>query len=126
MTFTSLIAFLRYNRYPAKILPGDSLTYLLGSIVATGVVVGNMERAGMIIMIPFILQGILKFYSLFKMKKFASDLGILQKDGSIKSKYGKKIYSLTHIVMNLGRFSEKQIAIILICVQIIFSMLIFF
>jgi len=125
VAFMSLLAFLRYNWYPAKILPGDSLTYLLGSIVATGVIVGNIERAGMIIMIPFIFQGILKFYSLFKTKHFASDLGILQKGGSIKSRYGKKIYSLTHVVMGLGRFSEKQITIILIFVQIIFSILIF-
>ena len=43
-TFAALIAFLKYNWYPAKILPGDSLTYLLGSIVAVGVIVGNMEK----------------------------------------------------------------------------------
>jgi len=126
VSFVSLLAFLRYNWYPAKILPGDSLTYLLGSIVAAGVIVGNIERAGIIVMTPFIIQGILKFYSLMKMKGFASDLGVLQKDGSIKSKYGKNIYSLTHVAMNLGRLSEKQIAIILICIQMVFSILIFF
>jgi len=125
VTSAALVAFLKYNWYPAKILPGDSLTYLLGSIVASGVIVGNIEKVGLIIMLPFIFQGILKFYSLFKMKKFASDLGELQKDGSIKSKYGKNIYSLTHIVMNFGRLSEKQIVSILICIEIIFSILIF-
>ncbi len=125
VAFTSLVAFLRYNWYPAKILPGDSLTYLLGAIVVTGVIVGNIEKAGIIVMIPFFIQGILKFYSLFKTKHFASDLGVLQKDGTIKSKYGGKIYSLTHAIMNLGGFSEKQIAIILIFMQIAFSILIF-
>ncbi len=124
VAFTALFAFLRYNRYPARILPGDSLTYLLGAMVASGVIVGNLERAGVIIMLPFIFQGILKFYSLLKLKKFASDLGVLQSDGTIKSRYGNEIYSLTHIVMR-GRFNEKQIMMILVLMQVLFSLLIF-
>jgi len=31
ITFCALLAFLLFNKYPAKILPGDSLTYLLGA-----------------------------------------------------------------------------------------------
>lgn len=117
VSFAALVAFLRYNWHPAKILPGDSLTYLLGATVAAGVIVGNMEKIGIIVMMPFILQGILKFYSLLKMKKFASDLGSLQKDGTIKSKYGKKIYSLTHLVMRIKPMKEKQITMSLMVVQ---------
>ncbi len=119
-TFVSLLPFLKYNWYPAKILPGDSLTYLLGAIVAVGVIVGNMEKIGIIVMIPFILQGILKFYSKVRLGEFASDLGVLQKDGTIKPKY-KGTYSLTHLVMKLGNFREYQIALILIFIQIVFT-----
>lgn len=122
-TFASLLAFIKFNWYPAKILPGDSLTYLLGSIVAVGVMVGNMEKIGLIVMTPFLVQGILKFYSLIKRKSFASDLGILQKDGTVKSKYGKGVYSWTHMIMNFGRFSEKQITIFLIFIQIVFAVI---
>ena len=122
-TFASLLAFIKFNWYPAKLLPGDSLTYLLGSIVAAGVIVGNMEKIGLIVMTPFIIQGILKFYSLIKRRGFASDLGVLQKDGSIKSKYGRNVYSWTHMVMNFGRFSERQITIFLIIIQIIFAII---
>jgi UDP-N-acetylglucosamine--dolichyl-phosphate N-acetylglucosaminephosphotransferase len=125
-TFASLIAALKYNFFPAKILPGDSLTYILGAVVATGAIVGNIEKATVITMMPFIIQGILKFYGLYKIKHFPSDMGILQKDGSIKSKYGNKIYSLTHVFMNLGNFTEKQIVIALILVQVFFSSLIYF
>jgi UDP-N-acetylglucosamine--dolichyl-phosphate N-acetylglucosaminephosphotransferase len=120
-TAGALFAILRYNFYPAKILSGDSLTYTLGAIVAVGAILGNMEKVTIVVMIPFLIQGILKFYSFFKLKHFASDMGILQKDGTIKSKYGKKIYSLTHIVMNLGNFTEKQIVLILIFIQIVFA-----
>lgn len=120
-TFAALVAILKYNFFPAKILPGDSLTYVLGAVVAIGAIVGNIEKAAVITMLPFIFQGILKFYSFYKLKHFPTDMGILQKDGTIKSKYGKKIYSLTHVVMNLGNFTERQIVLIFIFIQIVFS-----
>jgi len=118
--FASLLAFLKYNWYPARILPGDSLTYLLGSAVVAGIIIGNMEKAGIIVMIPFLIQGALKFYSHIKLGAYASDLGVLQRDGTIKSRYGKKIYSWTHLVMNMGKLNERQIALILIFVQVLF------
>ena len=121
-TTGSLLPFLKYNWYPAKILPGDSLTYLLGVIVAAGVIIGNMERVGIIVMTPFIVQGLLKFYSKLRLGEFASDLGVLKNDGTVKPKYNK-IYSLTHIVMRIGNFSEAQITLILILVQVIFTAL---
>ena len=120
--FASLLPFLKYNWYPAKILPGDSLTYLLGVIVAAGVIIGNMERVGIIVMTPFIIQGLLKFYSKLRLGEFASDLGDLQNDGTVKPKYNK-IYSLTHIIMRMGDFKESQVTLILILVQALFTAL---
>jgi len=120
-TLFALIGFLRFNWYPAQILPGDSLTYCLGAVVASGIIIGNMERAGVIIMIPFIFEFILKLISKFK----ASCLGKLRKDGKLDPPYGKKIYSWTHVIMNLGKLTEKQVTLILILIQIIFGLLIF-
>jgi UDP-N-acetylglucosamine--dolichyl-phosphate N-acetylglucosaminephosphotransferase len=117
----ALIGFLKFNFYPAKILSGDSLTYCLGAVVASGVIVGNMERAGIIALTPFMIEFLLKLISGFK----ASCLGKLRKDGKLDSPYGKKIYSITHIIMNLGRFSERQVTIILILIEVFFSLLIF-
>jgi len=122
ISVASLLAFIKYNWYPAKILPGDSLTYLLGSIVATGVIVGNMEKIGVIIMIPFFIEFLLKMRSRFK----AKSTGKLKANGTIESLYGRSIYSLTHIVMNLGKLTEKQIVIILIFIQVFFAVLPFF
>ena len=115
----ALIGFLKYNWFPAKILSGDSLTYCLGAVVVAGVIIGNMERAGIITMTPFIIEFLLKLRSKFK----SSCLGKLRKDGKLDPPYGKKIYSWTHIIMNLKNFTEKQVTIILILIQIIFSLL---
>jgi len=121
ISFASLLGFIKYNWYPAKILPGDSLTYLLGSIVASGVIVGNMEKVGVIVLTPFIIEFFLKARARFK----ASCLGKLRKDGRLDPPYGKEIYSLTHVIMNLGKFYEYQVTLILILIVSIFSLIIF-
>lgn len=121
VTFAALVGFIRYNWYPAKILPGDSLTYLLGSIVAAGVIVGNMERAGIIVMLPFIIEFFLKLRVRFK----ATCLGKLRKDGKLDPPYGRKVYSWTHLIMNLRPMTEKQVTILLIAIQLCFVIIIF-
>lgn len=122
-TFAALVAIIKFNWYPAKILSGDSLTYVLGAVVAIGAIIGNMEKAAIITMVPFIVQGILKFYARYKLYQFPTDMGILQKDDTIKSKYGNSIYSWTHLAMKLGNLTEQKIVASLIFIQIIFSIL---
>jgi len=121
-TFASLLVIFKFNFYPAKILAGDSLTYTLGAVVAASAIIGRLQRATLLTMIPFLIQGILKFYSYYKMGRYASDLGILQKDGTIKSKYDK-IYSWTHFVMKLGNMTERKIVLIMIGIQVLFSII---
>ncbi len=118
----SLLAFILFNWYPAKILPGDSLTYLIGSLIASGVIIGNMEKLGLILLTPFIIELFLKL----RARLNATSLGKLGSDGKVYSPYGKNVYSLTHLVMNMGRFTEKQVAIILISFQLIVSVVGFY
>jgi UDP-N-acetylglucosamine--dolichyl-phosphate N-acetylglucosaminephosphotransferase len=119
VTLAALVGFIKFNWYPAKILPGDSLTYLLGSMVAAGVIVGNTERSGILVMLPFIIEFFLKLRSKFN----ASCLGKLRNDGKLDPPYGKKVYSWTHILMNLRPMTEKQVTILLILIQICFAVL---
>lgn len=119
IAFAALVGFIRYNWYPARILPGDSLTYLLGSIVAAGVIVGNMERSGVIMMLPFVIEFFLKLRVKFK----TTCLGKLRKDGKLDPPYGRRIYSWTHAVMNLRPLTEKQVTILMILVQLCFTIL---
>lgn len=109
----ALIAFLKYNWYPAKIMPGDSLVYMIGATVAVIAIIGNMERFALIAFAPWFLELILKLRN-FKAENF----GVLQKDGTLKAPY-KKTYSLTHVVMKLGRFKEYQVTLVLIFCEII-------
>lgn len=116
IALAALIGYIRYNWYPAMILPGDSLTYFLGGIVATSIILGNIESYGVIVMTPFIIEFFLKARSKFR----ASSLGKLQKNGKLKAPYGKKIYSLTHLIMNVGeQKTEKQVVFWMIFIEAI-------
>ena len=114
------LAFILENWYPAKILPGDSLTYLLGAVYVSIAVVANIERFAALVFLPWIAEFVLKARGRFK----NTSLGKLQKDGTLKSQY-KKNYSLTHLVMNNGKFTEKQITKILIGAEILISLFAF-
>ncbi|MEM1577835.1 MAG: glycosyl transferase family 4 [Candidatus Pacearchaeota archaeon] len=118
----SLIAFLIFNFYPAKVFPGDSLTLPLGSLVGIFSILGNMERIGIILFIPFIIEGILKARSNFKAENF----GLPQKDNTLKMPY-KKIYSLTHLsLFLLNKFKkprEIDVVISIYIFEIIFAII---
>ena len=88
----ALIAFLFYNFVPAKVFPGDVLTYPVGSLIAITAILGNFEKIAVFFFIPYILETILK--SRGKLAK--SSFGKPQKNGSIELLYDK-IYGLTHL-----------------------------
>ena len=119
ITLFSLIAFYFYNRYPAKILPGDSLTYLLGGVIAVIAILGNIEKAALVASIPFFIEFILKARSKFKAQSYG-----YYKNGKIKSYYNNKIYSIAHIFTRTGKYTEKQIFRFMILIEIIFASLI--
>lgn len=114
----TLIAFYIFNKYPAKILPGDSLTYLLGVSLAIMAIVGNIEKAALLSSIPFFIEFVLKARSKFKAQSYG-----YYDNGKIHSLHNK-VYSLIHLLTIKPKFTEKQIAYIFIGVQIIFSGLI--
>lgn len=116
--FAALLAFLYYNKYPAKILPGDSLTYLIGASIASIAIIGNLEKAALISAIPFFAEFVLKARSKFKAQSYG-----YYDNGKVHSLHNK-IYSLIHIFTIKPRFTEKQITLIFIGIQIIFSSLI--
>ncbi len=118
LTVAALLAFLIYNKFPAKILPGDSLTYLLGGALASVAILGNMEKAALIVSIPFFIEFFLKLRKRFKVDSFGH-----YQEGKIKSNE-QGIYSLPHIFTRTGKYTEKQIVLFLILIELGISSLI--
>lgn len=119
LLFVSILAFIPFNSYKAKIIPGDSFTYAVGGTMVAIMVMGNAEIFGIVIFIPWIIEFFLHLRRKFKV----TDLGIRQRDGTFKAPYGKRTYSLTHLVMNHGRFKEYEVTAYLVGFEVLFVVL---
>lgn len=56
----ALVVTLYFNWYPAKVFIGDVGTLSIGTVVATAVIIGNFEWAGVILIFPHVLDFLLK------------------------------------------------------------------
>lgn len=88
----ALVAFLFYNFYPAKVFPGNSLTYAVGGMIAIMAILGNFERIAVFFFIPYIIETILKIRGRLEKQSFGRPL----KDGGLDLRYNK-IYGLEHL-----------------------------
>ncbi len=118
ITCAALFAFLFFNWVPARIFPGDSLTYLLGAVLASMAIIGNIEMAALIVSIPFFIEAILKLRGKLKKQSYGRYY-----QGKIKSLHDK-IYSIPHFFTIDGKFTEKQVVLFCFLVQVLFSGLI--
>ena len=59
----ALIAFLYFNKYPAKIFPGDTGTLIIGATIVSIAFIGRVKLIALIVLLPNIIDAALKFYS---------------------------------------------------------------
>lgn len=59
----ALVAFLFYNKYPANVFPGDVGTLIIGACIAIIAFIGRVKIIAFIVLLPNIIDGLLKFYS---------------------------------------------------------------
>jgi len=123
----SLFAFYIFNMHPAKIFPGDILTYFVGALIAIVAILGDVERITILFFIPYILEVIFKLRGGLKKESFAK----LNQDGSLDMPY-KKIYGLEHLAIYIlkkikpsKKVYEKDVVFLINSFQIIVILLSF-
>ncbi len=90
----ALFSFYIFNKYPAKVFPGDILTYSVGGLIAIIAILGNLEKIVFFFFIPYILETVLKIRGKLKKESFAR----VNEDGSLEMPY-EKIYGLEHLAI---------------------------
>jgi len=126
----ALFGFLIFNWYPAKVFPGDSLTYPLGAYIAALVILGNMEIFGGLLFPLYALKLILYL----KAKKIdrvgnIDEFGIPDEKGYLE-RPNKKIYGVAHIAILIqkkirGYATERGVVITLLSIQTLISIIVF-
>lgn len=97
----ALLGFLRYNQFPSRVFPGDSLTYSIGGLIAMIAILGNFEKIAVFFFIPYIIETILKSRG----KLIKQSFGKPQADGSLDLLYNK-IYGLEHLAIYLMKKAD--------------------
>ncbi|MDO8528340.1 MAG: glycosyl transferase family 4 [Nanoarchaeota archaeon] len=100
----SLIPFYLFNKYPAKVFPGNIITYSVGGLIAMIAILGNLEKIAIFFFIPYILETILKVRGKLKKQSFAR----VNPDGSLEVPY-EKIYGLEHLAIFILKKVKKKV-----------------
>jgi UDP-N-acetylglucosamine--dolichyl-phosphate N-acetylglucosaminephosphotransferase len=99
-----LIAFYIFNKYPARVFPGDSLTYPVGALIAVIAILGNIEKIAIFFFIPYILETILKLRGKLEKESFAK----VNENGSLDMPYDK-VYGLEHLAIKILKKFKKNV-----------------
>ncbi|MEA1924952.1 MAG: hypothetical protein U9M95_03695 [Candidatus Altiarchaeota archaeon] len=114
----ALLAFLKYNWYPARLLMGDIGTLSIGTVIATSVIVGNFETAGVIVTIPYIIDFFIKLANRFPSDRWWGEL----QHGKLTC--NSKPISLCQWIMKLTNgIKEQNMVKLLILIELIFGAL---
>ena len=109
----ALAAFLWFNRYPARVFPGDSMTLFTGATMACAAIVSSpsLKTFGALLFIPMIVEFALKFRGHFQGENY----GEIGADGRLA--WTGRIESLAHAVMRWKRLREWEVVLIIWAVE---------
>jgi len=118
----SLLAFSMFNKYPAKVFPGDTLTYSVGALIAIVAILANIEKYALILFIPYYIEFVLKARGKMKKESFAR----LDSRGGLKSPY-KRIYGIEHVAIRLvavfkKKVTENSVVLLILSFQFVVSL----
>ncbi len=116
----ALCGVILFNWYPAKILVGDVGTLSIGAIIATAVIVGNFETAGLIVVIPYALDFLFKAAHGFPSKDW---WGILGDDGKLRCPHAQPISLCQFVMKATGGIRERTLTLVLIGFEAIFGII---
>jgi len=122
----ALIGFIYYNWSPARVFPGDVITYAIGVLIAAVTIVGNFEKIAVFFYIPYIIEVVLKSRGRLKKQSFGKPLP----DGTLDNRY-ERIYSLNHVAIafmkKFGiRSTEKRAVLMIWAFQLLIILIGFF
>ncbi len=99
----ALLAFMIYNFYPARVFPGDSLTYALGGFTAIISILGDFEKIALFFFIPYMIEALLKIRGKLIKQSFGKPLP----DNTLDLPY-EKLYSINHLAIAAMKKSSIQ------------------
>jgi len=114
----ALLAFLYYNWYPAKVFMGDSGTLVIGAVIASAVIIGNYEMAGVVVILPYALDFFIKAFNGFPSSNWWGEY-----TGGKLVCNGKPVGLCQTVIKLTGGITEKGLVVSLIFLEAAFGVL---
>ncbi len=120
----AVAGFLVYNKYPARVFPGNAFTYSLGAYYAALAILGNMEKFALALFAPYFVEFTLFLRGLLD-GVYKENFGRPQSDGSLLPPY-EKSYSITHAAMKaaarlFGKATEKNTVALILAAEALWA-----
>lgn len=114
----ALLAFLYYNRYPAKVFPGDVGTLIIGAALFASMILSKAELLGAIIFIPYAADAALKYLSVGIMTRESQSPTQLR-EGKLYIPDGGNM-SLPRAFLRMRPMAEKEVVMMVWAVEAVF------
>lgn len=115
------LGFLWWNRYPARIFPGDTGTLALGALIGVTAVMGGIEAYAAVLLIPHALDFLLKTRVRFQGK--ARGGARIREDGTLSP---PPYASFLGMVMRTGRLTERGLVLRVWFLEVLLGFLAYF
>lgn len=111
----ALLATLPFNWHPSSILIGDVGTLTIGALLASAVIIGNFETAGVVIIIPYFIDFLLKAASGFPSENWAGEFN--SEDGKLYAPC-KYPMSFPQLIMKVaGGIKERNLTLAMMGIE---------
>lgn len=125
VTLGALISFFLFNKYPAKVFPGDVGTLTIGAVIAVGSIIGNFESYAALLLLPHVVDFFIKAANKFPSKEWWGE----NRGGKLYP-LNNKVRGFAQLIMKIyNGISEKDLVkffIILEAVVVLFVLILFF
>jgi len=114
----ALLAFLVFNWYPAKTFMGDTGTLQIGAVIAAAVIIGNMEKYGLILMFWYFINLVIFAWGILggaKLVKFATP----NKDGTLNAPKAFWKHYLPFAIIKYTKPTEKRLVYYILGLQLL-------
>ena len=105
------LALYYYNRFPAKTFVGDVGTLSMGAVIGAGVITGNIQFYGVILILPAFFELASTIYYDIKGvdRKAACRHPVILDGGRLMTPEGAKWYTLAYFILSKRPLTEKQL-----------------
>jgi len=117
----ALFAFLYYNKYPARVFPGDAGTLIIGAALFLAIYYGKLYLSGLLVFIPYLLDASFKFLTAGIMTR-ESQTPTMVKNGLLFVPE-KSNLSLPRLLLKIKPLSEKEVVYAVWGIELVFAIL---